>query len=69
LVGFLAFWLKNYDQNNKTVVKNQVPQKVTLAILAEDHNSPSNSARELFKPSNDAESLVLQILKIGKFWI
>jgi len=33
--------------------KIQVPQKVTLTILAKGHNSPADWARELFKPSRD----------------
>jgi len=31
------------------------------------HNSPADSDRALFKPSKDAERLVLSIKKIGKF--
>ena len=42
-------------------MKNQVEQKVTLAILAEGHNSPANWAVELFKHLADAESLVVSI--------
>jgi len=42
-------------------MKNQVWQKVTLAILAEGHNSSTNWARELFKHSTDAESVVVSI--------
>jgi len=44
-------------------MKNQVGQKVTLVILAEGHNSPANSAGELFNHSTDAESLVVSIYK------
>jgi len=36
-----------------------VPQKAILAILTKGHNSPADGARELFKPSKDAESLVV----------
>jgi len=43
------------------LVKNQVLQNVTLAILDEGHNLPAHWARELLKPSEDAESLVLSI--------
>jgi len=42
-------------------MKNQVRQKVTLAILAEAHNLPANWAGELFKHSTDAESLLVSI--------
>jgi len=30
-------------------MKIQVPQRVTLAILAKGHNSPADQAKELFK--------------------
>jgi len=33
------------------------------------HNSPAARARELFKASKDAESLVVSIKNEGKFWI
>jgi len=42
-------------------MKNQVGQKVTMAILAEGHNLPANSAGELFKHSTDAKSIVVLI--------
>ena len=45
-------------------MKNQVLQKVTLAMLAEGHNSPANWAGGLFKHSTDKESLVASIKKI-----
>jgi len=44
-------------------MKNQVWQKVTLAILAEGRNLPANWAGELFKHSTDAESFVVSIKK------
>ena len=42
-------------------MKNQVHQKATLNILAEDHNSPANWAGELFKHTRDTEILVVSI--------
>ena len=39
-------------------MKIQLPQKVILAILAKGLNSPADWARELFKSSEDSESLV-----------
>jgi len=42
-------------------MKNQVGQKVTLAMLAEGWKSPANWAGELLKHSTDAESLVVSI--------
>jgi len=42
-------------------MKNQVGQKITLAILAEGRNSPANWVGELFENSTDAESLVVSI--------
>jgi len=44
-------------------MKIEVRQKVTLAILAEGHNLPTNWAGELLKHSTDAESLVVKIEK------
>jgi len=43
------------------LIKNQVGQKVTLAILAEGHYLPANYTGELFKHSTDAVSLVVSI--------
>ena len=51
------------------MIKYQVPQNVTLAILAKGHNPPTDWARELFKLSEDAEIPLISIKKIGKFWI
>jgi len=61
MISFLAFldlklWLKN-----QILIKNQVRQKVTLAIVAEGHNSPAHWAGELFKHFKDVESLVVSI--------
>jgi len=33
------------------------------------HNSSADRARELFKPSEDMERILVSIKKIGKFWI
>jgi len=51
----------------------KVPQKVSFAIWAKSlisHNSVAGCVRELFKPSEDVESLVvLIVLKLESFGI
>jgi len=41
--------LKSYGQKNKILVKNQVLQKVTLASLAEGHNSPVSNPENMWR--------------------
>jgi len=42
LIGFLAFLVWKLWFKNSNFDKNEVLQKVTLAILAESHNSPAD---------------------------
>ena len=65
LIGFLAFLVPKVRPKNKHLVNNQVPQKVMLTSFVEGHNSPADWARELFKPSEDTENLVLLIEIMG----
>jgi len=57
---------------NKNWVKIQIPQKVTLAILAESRNLPAHWARQLFRPSkaslHNSGSLKGQIININLLW-
>jgi len=43
----------------KNWTKIKITLKVTFIILAKGHNLPGNWARELFKPSEDGQSLVV----------
>jgi len=61
LIGILAYLKSKLWLKNTNLGKNQVPQNVTLIILAEGCNSPAGWTRELFKPSKTAEHLAVSI--------
>jgi len=45
-------------------------RKVTIVTrILSSHNLPTDRAKELFKPSKKAESLLASILKFGHFWV
>jgi len=54
---------QNSGLKTKILVNIYVPQKVTFAILVKGHNSATNWARELFKPSKDGKNLAVYNFK------
>jgi len=40
-----------------------------ITITLQHHNLPADCAREMFKHSKDAASILVSIFLIGKFWI
>ena len=70
LIDLLAYLEPNLWLKKQFLTKIKVSQKVTLAISGQtlaSHNSAADRARELFKPSKDSWSLVVQIKIIFSF--
>jgi len=57
-----------YDMEHKFAIKHCYYIIIVQVILSSYNYLPTHWTRELIKPSEDAESLLVSITKIGKFW-